>query len=86
MRRRLESLRAALAAGGRIGAIDLGAVAHGKGMFATLPLSPAQVEWLRDRHAIYMAGSGRINIAGFNLAAIATFHDALRDMVANAVV
>jgi aromatic-amino-acid transaminase len=86
MRRRLESLRAALAAGGRIGAIDLGAVAHGKGMFATLPLSPAQVEWLRDRHAIYMAGSGRINIAGFNLAAIATFHDVLRDMMANAVV
>jgi len=55
-------------------------------MFSTLPLSPAQVEWLRDRHAIYMAGSGRINIPGFNLAAIATFHDALRDMVANAVV
>lgn len=86
MRQRLASLRAALAAGGRIGTIDLGAVAHGKGMFATLPLSPAQVEWLRDRHAIYMAGSGRINIAGFNTAAVATFHDALRDMVANGVV
>lgn len=85
MRQRLERLRAALAAGGRIGSIDLGAVAHGKGMFATLPLSPSQVEWLRDRHAIYMAGSGRINIAGFNLAAIATFHEALRDMVANGV-
>ncbi|QXT36359.1 aromatic amino acid transaminase [Sphingomonas sanguinis] len=85
MRQRLASLRAALAAGGRIGAIDLAAVAHGKGMFATLPLSPTQVEWLRDRHAIYMAGSGRINIAGFNMAAVATFHEALRDMVANGV-
>lgn len=85
MRQRLESLRAALAAGGRIGTIDLGAVAHGKGMFATLPLSPAQVEWLRDRHGIYMAGSGRINIAGFNTAAIGRFHDALQDMVANGV-
>ncbi|WP_294203984.1 aminotransferase class I/II-fold pyridoxal phosphate-dependent enzyme, partial [uncultured Sphingomonas sp.] len=85
MRQRLESLRAALAAGGRIGAIDLGAVAHGKGMFATLPLSPAQVEWLRDRHGIYMAGSGRINIAGFNTTAIGRFHAALRDMAANGV-
>ncbi|KQO50479.1 amino acid aminotransferase [Sphingomonas sp. Leaf257] len=85
MRQRLESLRAALAAGGRIGTIDLAAVAHGKGMFATLPLSPTQVEWLRDRHAIYMAGSGRINIAGFNMAAVQTFHEALRDMVANGV-
>lgn len=85
MRRRLETLRAALAAGGRIGTIDLAAVAHGKGMFATLPLSPTQVEWLRDRHAIYMAGSGRINIAGFNMAAVQAFHDALRDMAENGV-
>ena len=85
MRQRLASLRAALAAGGRIGTIDLAAVAHGKGMFATLPLSPTQVEWLRDRHSIYMAGSGRINIAGFNTAAIATFHEALRDLMANGV-
>lgn len=85
MRQRLESLRAMLAEGGRIGTVDLGAVAHGKGMFATLPLSPAQVEWLRDRHAIYMAGSGRINIAGFNVAAVGRFHDALRDMAANEV-
>lgn len=86
MRQRLESLRAMLAEGGRIGTVDLGAVAHGKGMFATLPLSPAQVEWLRDRHAIYMAGSGRINIAGFNVAAVGRFHAALRDMAANEVV
>ncbi|MFN3676058.1 MAG: amino acid aminotransferase [Sphingomonas pseudosanguinis] len=85
MRQRLESLRAMLAEGGRIGTVDLGAVAHGKGMFATLPLSPAQVEWLRDRHAIYMAGSGRINIAGFNVTAVGRFHDALRDMAANEV-
>ncbi|MCT8000436.1 aromatic amino acid transaminase [Sphingomonas sanguinis] len=85
MRQRLEGLRSTLAAGGRIGAIDLGAVAHGKGMFATLPLSPSQVEWLRDRHGIYMAGSGRINIAGFNSAAIGRFHAALRDMAANGV-
>ena len=86
MRARLAGLRARLAEGGRIGTIDLAAVAHGKGMFATLPLSPAQVEWLRDRHGIYMAGSGRINIAGFNTAAIGRFHDALRHMAANGVV
>ncbi|WP_230482886.1 aromatic amino acid transaminase [Sphingomonas sp. Leaf21] len=86
MRQRLEGLRAGLAAGGRIGGVDLGAVAHGKGMFATLPLSPTQVEWLRDRHGIYMAGSGRINIAGFNRSAIGRFHAALADLAANGVV
>ena len=85
MRRRLADLRATLAAGGRIGAIDLATVAGGKWMFATLPLSPTQVEWLRDRHGIYMAGSGRINIAGFSMAAIPRFHAALRDMAANGV-
>ena len=85
MRQRLAGLRAALAAGGRIGSIDLAAVAGGKGMFATLPLSPTQVEWLRDRHGIYMAGSGRINIAGFSTEAIGRFHAALRDMAANGV-
>jgi aromatic-amino-acid transaminase len=40
------------------------------GMFATLPLSPEQVRTLRDRHGIYMTGSGRINIAGLTPATV----------------
>ncbi|MET4895904.1 aromatic amino acid transaminase [Sphingomonadaceae bacterium jetA1] len=85
MRQRLASLRAMLAAAGTIGTVDLAAVAGGKGMFATLPLTPTQVQWLRDAHAIYMAGSGRINIAGFNTAAVARFHAALHDMAAQGI-
>jgi aromatic-amino-acid transaminase len=33
-------------------------------MFSMLPLKPEQVLELRDRHAIYMADSGRFNICG----------------------
>ena len=33
-------------------------------MFSRLPLSAAQVVEARDRHHIYMAPDGRINIAG----------------------
>lgn len=43
------------------------------GMFAQLPLSPAQVARIRDRDGVYMAGSGRINLAGLTLATIPTF-------------
>ena len=36
-----------------------------KGMFSTLNLSPEKILRLREDHAIYMAGNGRINVAGF---------------------
>ncbi|WP_342249061.1 aromatic amino acid transaminase [Sphingomonas sp. OTU376] len=78
VRERLAGLRRALASEGRIGKVDLTQIARGKGMFATLPLSRTQIDWLRDEHAIYLAGSGRINIAGFTLPTIARFCDALR--------
>ncbi len=35
-----------------------------KGMFSRLPLNPAQIDTLRDEHAIYIVGDGRINVAG----------------------
>src|SRR5262249_22516932 len=38
------------------------------GLFAQLPLAPSAIERLRVEDAIYMAGSGRINIAGLGLA------------------
>lgn len=34
------------------------------GMFSLLPLSPGAVERLRVEHGVYMAASGRINVAG----------------------
>ncbi len=78
MRARIRSLRTALAAVGRIGAIDLGALADGHGMFAMLPLSPAQIDLLQSDHGIYMANSGRMNIAGLAWDDVDRLTDALR--------
>ncbi|MCT4655088.1 MAG: aspartate/tyrosine/aromatic aminotransferase [Cohaesibacter sp.] len=39
-------------------------VAQHRGMFSRLGLSPAQVDSLREEHAIYMVGDSRINVAG----------------------
>jgi aromatic-amino-acid transaminase len=60
MRQRLVSIRTMLAGH----APDLAAVVRQHGMFACLPLTPHQVTRLREQHAVYCAGSGRINLAG----------------------
>ena len=39
-------------------------IRHQMGMFSMLPVTPEQVLELRDRHAIYMADSGRFNVLG----------------------
>jgi aromatic-amino-acid transaminase len=47
------------------------------GLFALLPLSPVEVAKLREDHGIYMAGSGRINLAGLTVTNIDMFARAL---------
>jgi aromatic-amino-acid transaminase len=64
MRQRIAGVRQALAAHGTAGTLDLTPYGRQQGMFAMLPLNPAQIAALRADHSIYMAGSGRINIAG----------------------
>ncbi|RKF12796.1 aspartate/tyrosine/aromatic aminotransferase [Alginatibacterium sediminis] len=39
-------------------------IALHKGMFSVTGLTPKQIDCLRDDHAIYMVGDGRMNIAG----------------------
>ena len=73
MRVRLASLRAALAATHP----RLGFVENGSGMFAMLPIDAAAVARLRADDGIYMAGSGRINIAGLHAGTVARFAAAL---------
>jgi aromatic-amino-acid transaminase len=51
-------------------------------MFATLALSKEQIDTLRQDHGIYMAGSGRINVAGLTMDNIAKFTAALREVAA----
>lgn len=63
MRMRLAGLRRDLAAARLPGADRIG---EQEGLFAMLSFSTAEIETLRINHAIYIDGSGRINIAGLN--------------------
>jgi aromatic-amino-acid transaminase len=78
MRARIQGLRAALAAHGSVGSVDLASLAHGQGMFAVLPLSVAEIDLLQSDYGIYMAHSGRMNIAGLAEQHVDRFVDALR--------
>jgi len=81
MRERIVGLRQGLAAADA----SLSALAGQHGMFAQLPLSPAQVAHLRTTNGIYMAGSGRINIAGLTPATVGPFAAAYAACVSEAV-
>ena len=80
MRARLNAMRGALAEYQNVGDIDLAAVGHQNGLFSTLNLSPAQVLAMRASHGIYMAASGRINVAGLNERNIPHVVEALRSV------
>ena len=73
MRDRINSVRQ------RIAAADPRLAYIGKqfGMFSMLPLSTEQVVGLRERHAIYMADSGRFNVVGMADDAIDRFTGAV---------
>jgi aromatic-amino-acid transaminase len=77
MRARMRQVRETLAQAGQAGAVDLAPLAHQNGLFSVLPVSKEQVERLRTEHAIYMAGSGRINVAGLHQGNIDKFVSAL---------
>ncbi|WP_324261288.1 aromatic amino acid transaminase [Altererythrobacter sp. H2] len=77
MRARMRQVRATLAAAGTAGSVDLTPLGHQNGLFAMLPVSKEQVERLQSEHAIYMAGSGRINVAGLHSGNIDRFIAAL---------
>jgi aromatic-amino-acid transaminase len=51
------------------------------GMFSMLPLTPEQVLGLREKHAIYMADSGRFNVLGMADDAIDRFVAAVVDVI-----
>ena len=85
MRARMRQVRERLAAagtikGGKGGPIDMVAVGAQSGLFSMLPLTSEQIMTLRSKHGIYMAGSGRINIAGLTVGNIEAFIAALADV------
>ena len=81
MRDRLRWVRAHLAgADNKVEGVPLAHLEDQHGLFAMLPLDKAQIQRLRDDHAVYMAGSGRINIAGLTKGNIDRFIEALADV------
>ena len=82
MRTRMRQVRDKLAAAGSVGSLDLTPVGTQNGLFSILPLSKEQILSLREDHGVYMAGSGRINIAGLTMGNIDKFIGALADVAA----
>ncbi len=77
MRARMREVRDRLAQAGTVGSLDLTALGTQHGLFSILPLNKDQIQALREDHGIYMAGSGRINIAGLHMDNIDKFIGAL---------
>jgi len=72
MRTRINGVRQQFAdtMKGKAPAHDFSFITAQRGMFSFSGLSPLQVDELRQKHAIYIVGSGRINIAGITSANI----------------
>jgi aromatic-amino-acid transaminase len=80
MRDRMRWVRDKLAAAGEVGPIAMDVLGTQNGLFSILPLSSEQILAIRERHGVYMAGSGRINVAGLTDGNIDRFIEALRDI------
>lgn len=80
MRARMRQVRDALAAAGMAGRIDLTPLGNQNGLFSIVPVTKDEVVTLREDHGIYMAASGRINIAGLTMANLPKFIAALAEV------
>ncbi|MEM0929724.1 MAG: aromatic amino acid transaminase [Pseudomonadota bacterium] len=80
MRARMRQVRQRLAEAGTVGRVDLTPLGTQNGLFSVLPVTKEQVVRLREEHGIYMAGSGRINIAGLTMDNIDKFIAAIADV------
>lgn len=80
MRERMRQVRARLAAAGKTGGVDLTPIGGQNGLFSIIPFTPEQVQAMREKHGIYFAGSGRINVAGLTAGNIDKFIAAVADV------
>ncbi len=60
---------------------DFSFIAHQRGMFSYSGLTPEQVQALRERHSIYIVGSGRINVAGMTMDNMEYLCEAIADVL-----
>lgn len=51
---------------------------EGHGMFAMLPLTPEQIDALKNDHNVFLTGDGRLNIAGIPLKRVPELADRIR--------
>jgi aromatic-amino-acid transaminase len=83
MRQRMVDVRRALHA--RLSALrperDFGYLLSQRGMFSYTGLSAAQVDRLRDEHAVYLIRSGRMCVAGLTQANVDRVAQALAGVV-----
>jgi aromatic-amino-acid transaminase len=80
MRARMNEVRAKLGSAGVQGSVDFAPFGIQAGLFSIVPLSGEQVLAMREKHAVYMAGSGRINVAGLTMGNIDKFIAAVADV------
>jgi len=80
MRTRMRQMRDKLAAAGKVGSLDLTVLGAQNGLFSIVPLNAEQILAIREKHGVYMAGSGRINVAGLTSGNIDKFIAALADV------
>jgi len=80
MRDRMRWVRDRLAAAQQVGTINMAPLGIQNGLFSMLPLSGEQILAIREKHGVYMAGSGRINIAGLTTGNVDQFIGALGDI------
>ena len=61
------------------GSDRFGFLAEHRGMFSRLGTTPDKVDALREKHAVYMVGDSRLNIAGLNSATLPVLAKAIID-------
>lgn len=83
MRKRINGLRAELVTALKASGADrdFSFIAEQKGMFSFSGLTKEQVERLKEEHAIYIVGSGRINVAGIRSRDLETLCKAIADVL-----
>lgn len=82
MRDRMRWVRDRLAGAQQVGTINMAPLGIQNGLFSMLPLTGEQILAIREKHGVYMAGSGRINIAGLTTGNVDQFIAALGDVAA----
>jgi len=62
---------------------DFGYFLSQRGMFSYTGLNAAQVDLLRERHAVYLVRSGRMCVAGLNNGNVQTVAEAMAAVLGN---